>query len=407
MKARVGNKGIAELPGDWRWAQLGEICFEDRAIIDPVSEEARTLPYLGLEDVESNTGRITRRAEGSANTGISTSFRFSPGQVLYGKLRPYLNKVALPDFVGRCTTELIPLRPAPEIIPQYLAWLLRRPETIHAAMQEKTGSRMPRADMDSLLRMRVPVPPSNEQERIATGLNEQFAAVARARAAAQARLEAAEDVLCARVRCMFTTTGFQSHPRRLLREFAETCSGTTPSRNRPDYYEGTIPWVKTSELKDDPIADTEEHVTDLALRSCSLPALPSGTVLIAMYGQGQTRGRTALLSCVATTNQACFAVLPKPEVFDSRYLQIWFRHSYERLRRESEGRGGNQPNLNGVLLRSQEVPLPPLAVQKEIAESTLRASEHVTKLITALKAELAGIEALPAAILREAFEGNL
>jgi type I restriction enzyme S subunit len=80
---------------------------------------------------------------------------FDTHHVLYCKLRPYLNKVAVPDFVGRCSTELIPLLPKPDISREYLAWLLRRPQTVQAAMQERTGARMPRANMRYVLAQEV------------------------------------------------------------------------------------------------------------------------------------------------------------------------------------------------------------------------------------------------------------
>lgn len=144
------------------------------------------IPYIGLEDIERNTGRIFRdRPASHGDEGKSTAFLFDSRHVLYGKLRPYLNKVALPDFRGRCTTELIPLLPLEGLDREYLAWFLRRSETVDSAMREKTGSRMPRTNIKNLLRMEIPIPPLAEQKRIAAILNEQLAAVERARVAAE------------------------------------------------------------------------------------------------------------------------------------------------------------------------------------------------------------------------------
>src|SRR5580704_17304369 len=122
----------------------------------------------------------------------------------------------------------------------------------------------------------------------------------------------------------------QSTRRRLVRiaDVARTASGTTPSRARKDYWQpATVPWVKTGEIFFSPIHHTEESVSQLALAECSLPLLPSGTVLVAMYGQGKTRGQSAVLEVEATTNQACFAILPS-ETFVPEYLQYWLRLSY-------------------------------------------------------------------------------
>ena len=165
----------AVLPSGWRWESLGQLCRQDRIIIESGSQAAARRPYLGLEDIESNSGKILKKhSDVAIEEGISTTFAFGPDHVLFGKLRPYLNKVALPDYEGRCTTEIIPLLPADGVDRRYLAWLLRRQETVAEAMREKTGSRMPRADIDELLKLIMPLPPLSEQSRIATVLNEQM-----------------------------------------------------------------------------------------------------------------------------------------------------------------------------------------------------------------------------------------
>jgi len=178
-----------ELPAGWRWVKLGDVCKQDRQIIEPRSSQAKKLRYYSLEHIESGTGRILTVTEKQIESaGISTTFCFDRNHVLYGKLRPYLNKVALPEEPGRCTTELIPLRPNHLVDRIFLAWLLRRRETVEFAMQGKTGSRMPRADMDNILSLGVPLPPLVEQKRIATFLNDKLPSVGKVSAAVQSQL---------------------------------------------------------------------------------------------------------------------------------------------------------------------------------------------------------------------------
>jgi type I restriction enzyme S subunit len=169
---------------------IGELCVEDRNIVEPDSPLARRLPYLGLEHVESVTGRIIKgQLVASEDEGRSTTFHFDARHVLYGKLRPYLNKVALPDFEGRCTTELIPLLPQPHVSRNFLAWLLRRPQTVEAAMREKTGARMPRANMRHVLSLFVTVPALfEEQQRLAAEMDARMSQIAEARTACQEQL---------------------------------------------------------------------------------------------------------------------------------------------------------------------------------------------------------------------------
>jgi type I restriction enzyme S subunit len=115
------------------------------------------------------------------------------------------------------------------------------------------------------------IPSIAEQRRLAACLRGQMAEVERARAAVQAQLDAAQTLPAALLRAVFERGKW-----KWLRvdELAETCSGTTPSRTRQDFYGGKIPWVKTGELVDGIIHDTEEHITEIALRETSLRLLP-------------------------------------------------------------------------------------------------------------------------------------
>jgi type I restriction enzyme S subunit len=180
-----------ELPKRWSWVRLSDLCSQDRKIVEPGSELAKHLPYLSLEHIESNTGRILRQPSDLVkDEGQSTTFAFDHRHILYGKLRPYLNKVALPNFCGRCTTELIPFLPHPNVSRNYLGWLFRHPETVAFAMKEKTGSRMPRTKITALLSLQVALPDSlEEQERIADFLAHQMNSIERAKNACLEQLE--------------------------------------------------------------------------------------------------------------------------------------------------------------------------------------------------------------------------
>ena len=135
---------------------------------DPLTDE---LPFVGVENVAGGTGLLNFDTDSRIGGQKSTAFRFDRRHVLYGKLRPYLNKVAVPDFAGRCSTELVPLLPRDGVDRDYLAHLLRRKETVEFVMASVTGSRMPRADMKILVLMPVPFPSLDEQRRIAGILN--------------------------------------------------------------------------------------------------------------------------------------------------------------------------------------------------------------------------------------------
>jgi type I restriction enzyme S subunit len=193
-------------------------------------------------------------------------------------------------------------------------------------------------------------------------------------------------------------------PLRILADSAPTTSGSTPPRGNKRYWEpAEIHWVKTGEIAFAPITTTEESVSELALAECSLPLLPRKTVLVAMYGQGKTRGQSALLEIPATTNQACFAILPS-ETWIPEFLYYWLVANYQELRRLSQDRGGNQANLNGVLLRALRVPAPQRSEQLRIIQFIEPALAKMDELHMAHRGMRADLEQLPQRLLAGAFE---
>ena len=140
----------------WEAKRIGEICEQDRITYN--NERDGQLTFLGLEHIKKNTGDIVELSEEGVS-GKATTFVFDETHVLYGKLRPYLNKVVMPTFRGRCTTELIPYLPKPNIARCYLTYLLRSKTIVNTIVSNSTGTRMPRANLNFLERIKVGVPP--------------------------------------------------------------------------------------------------------------------------------------------------------------------------------------------------------------------------------------------------------
>ena len=387
------------LPQGWRWVRLGEVCEQDRRIVEPCSDVGAVLPYLSLEHVESNTGRILREpAERVQDEGKSTTFAFDSRHVLYGKLRPYLNKVALPDFAGRCTTEIIPLLPKNETDRHYLAWLLRRDETVNAAMRQRTGSRMPRVDMDDLLSLQIPLPPPEEQKRIAAILNEQMAAAERARAAAEARLEAAKALPAAYLRAVFSSPEAQQWPMRRLREVCEFLDSRRVPVNDSDRAKRTA-GKKESELFPYYGANGQVGWIDGYLFNEPL-------ILLAEDGGNfgsadrpiayDVRGRYWV-------NNHAHVLRPRDGVdFDFCLQALRIRPDVGDL-----VSGSTRAKLNQEIAASIPIPLPPLEEQKRIAAMLNEQTASAEQARKAIEQELDTVNKLPAALLRRAFNGEL
>ena len=148
-----------------------------------------------------------------------------------------------------------------------------------------------------------------------------------------------------------------------IEDIAQTSSGGTPSRAKREYYAGNIPWVKSSELKDNVIYETEEKITKEGLQNSSAKIFPKGTLLIAMYGA--TVGKTGILGIDAATNQAICAILPN-KTFDSNFLKSYIM--FRRSQLISMSSGGAQPNISQEIIRAFKIPLPSLQEQQKIAE---------------------------------------
>ena len=188
-----------------------------------------------------------------------------------------------------------------------------------------------------------------------------------------------------------------------LGEVFFTTSGGTPSRHNSSYYEGNIPWVKSGELDKGIIKETEENISEDAVKNSSAKIFPKGTLLIALYGA--TVGRLGILGIDSATNQAVCALIPYGE-----FLAKWFLFYYlmsQRSRLINRRFGGAQPNISQEIVRTYPVPLPPLAEQRRIVAEVERRLSVAREAEKAVEANLKRIARLRQAILKRAFEGKL
>ena len=181
----------------------------------------------------------------------------------------------------------------------------------------------------------------------------------------------------------------------------EIKTGATPSRKNSQYWQGgTIPWVKTTELKENVIKKTEECITQTGFNKSSVNMLPINTVLIAMYGQGKTRGMTGKLGIKATTNQACVAILPNNKA-NMDFIWYQLRLLYNDLR--ELGRGGNQPNLNTNLIKEFKLIFPKIELQNQFSDFV----KEIDKLKFEMEKSLKELENNFNSLMQKAFNGEL
>ncbi|MES9818924.1 MAG: restriction endonuclease subunit S [Candidatus Thiodiazotropha sp.] len=182
------------------------------------------------------------------------------------------------------------------------------------------------------------------------------------------------------------------HKRVVLGDIANISSGGTPSRSNPAYWNGNIPWVKTTQIQNCIInkTDVDEWITDEGLQKTSAKMISAGTILMAMYGQGKTRGQVSILNFDASINQACAAIDLKNGICRDFVYQSLLA-SYTRIRNMSNT--GGQENLSAGLIKEIPITLPPLPEQQAIADLLSiwdEAIEKIERLIQAKEANLKG-----------------
>lgn len=265
-------------------------------------------------------------------------------------------------------------------------------------------------------KIEIPLPPLHEQQRIVAKLDAVFGHLDRVRE----KLDRIPELL-KNFRQQVLTQAVTGELTREWREgkdlgqweeltlgdLFEVKTGGTPRRGVKEYYEGgTIPWVKSGLVKNELIFEADEFITELAIRDSNVKIFPVDTLLVAMYGEGKTRGQVGWLKIEATTNQAIAALVNETmPIYTRTYVFYYCLSQYNDIRAKAEG--GNQPNLNLSKIKEWEISVPPEEEQKEIVsriDSFFNIADKIESQYQSLKSK---IDQMPQAILAKAFRGGL
>jgi restriction endonuclease S subunit len=350
--------------------------------------EAGVERYVGLEHLDP--GVMTVRRWDSPEKVEAQKLRFQPGDVIFGRRRAYQKKVAMAEFEGICSAHALVLRARPELVhPDFLPVFLFSDHFLDRAVSISVGSLSPTVNWRDLKAQEFDFPPLDEQKRIADLLW----AIERHRLAVAA-LEPPMDL------CQVSLMEVDTVSYVTVADVVSIArAGATPSRSNKAFYGGDIPWLKSGEVTGDGISSTEETITDAALDDSSAWLVPAGATVVAMYGDGKTRGQVGRLSTSMATNQAVLALVPEKTKCDPDFLYYWLRSRQEALRKK--GAGAAQKNLNKSLVTSE--PFPDLDVRDQAA-----AVEQIIRLDRSKKlamAEVVALSELRSSFLAEIFGG--
>lgn len=455
-----GNDASTQLPEGWCGAVLSDV-----ARINPPKPSANALDgetlvsFVPMASVDAASGSIAEMKFGPfADLRAKSYTAFASNDVLFAKITPCMEngKIAIAKSlaagVGFGSTEFHVLRSNGAVLPEYLYYFMRQKQYRRLAENRMTGTvGQERVPAEFIAHSPIPLAPLNEQKRIvesveyhlhriegirrrATRLNEmlrRFRLSVLSHACkgeltvdwrnenpdaepAQVILDAlsrASDAKRKRSRGNEDIDGDDEHALPdtwawcAVGDISDVQLGGTPSRKDPSLWNGGISWVSSGEVANCRIRSTNETISARGLEESNAKLYPPSTVLIAMIGEGKTRGQSALLEIEASTNQNVAGLVFFSPRIVPEYVWMWALANYETSR--AKGRGGNQPALNGEKVRKLRVPLPPTDEQREIAARVNAALGKIDSLLQ----RVADIDVLASnlgeAVLARAFFGEL
>ena len=405
------------LPEGWATPSLLEVI---RPITEKIEPHTRPdVPYLSLEHLESNTNRII--GHGVASDVKSTKSVFHPGDVLYGKLRPYLNKVVIPDREGICSTDILVFRPPTGLMSQWLMWFLSLPDVVQFATDHQKGLNLPRISFGELATLKLPLPPLAEQERIVEKLE---VLIARMRSVQQ-RLFDVPNILKHFRQTVLThaCSGTLTEDWRgtdvvdedtglpqdwLQRPLSELCTAFQYGSSQKSDETGEVPVLRMGNLQDGRI-DWSNLKFSSDEAEIDKYSLEPNTVLFNRTNSPELVGKTAIYRGERPAIFAGYLIrlVHGPEV-DPEYLNLCLNEQAFReycMRVKSDG--VSQSNINAKKLAAYKMLQPPIAEQQEI----VRRVNDLFVLADSIEQRVAEAttrtESMTQSILARAFHGEL
>lgn len=352
------ERPLAELPDGWSTQPLSKLCCELVERVDPAGMNGKLSGlYVGLEHMGQGTGQLD--GVGNAAAVVSQKSRFHGGDILFGKLRPNLRKVARPDFGGVCSTDIIVLRAKATADPAFIFQLLQSDPLITHAVATAAGTKMPRTHARSLLSFKVAAPPLHEQRRIAEVLRSVDEAITAADAVIRGLQTAASEIAQrafsdpddVELDCDVTTFG----------DLFDIKGGNQPPKSS-FVYQPKEGYVRLLQIRDFESDDKPAYISEESTSArCA-----EDDILIARYGASVGR---ILTGKAGAYNVALTKIVFRNDRIVRRYAYHWLRSEYFQSRIKAVSNRSAQAGFNKEDLFPTKIALPRLPAQAEVAEA--------------------------------------
>ena len=393
-----GNPWVREIPGDWFEKKL-------RYLVELRGEKSVTTDYkkyVGLENIMSQTGQYVQTG---IEVDLTENLTFEIGDILFGKLRPYLRKYWRAEFSGTASSEFVIIKGS-SLNLNFLFWAIQSDSFINDVDSSTYGSKMPRASWEYMKNIKLPFPESiEEQAKIADFLDKKVAQLDKVKSLLEEQIKTLEDYRQSLIYETVTKGLDKNAPLKdsgvdwigqipegwgtgKIKYYAEISAGSTPDRTNELFWNGDIPWMASGEVNQGVVTHTAEKITKLGLRNTSTKLLSKGTVMLALNGQGKTKGTAAILNIETASNQSLASFDVNNEVVNGYYLYYYFVSSYSNIRGL---KGEDRDGLNLKLVSNIEIPLPNIDEQLKIADFLDKKTEQINHMIAIKKEQIENI----------------
>lgn len=285
-----------------------------------------------------------------------------------------------------------------ELNPEYVAYYFMSPQFQLAKEKFTHGFKVVEIKPSDIAKIKISYPDKKEQEQVVAIINSKFSKIDQLRHNSEIALEEAKALYMSTLNN--TMMELDTFRNKKIGEIFKTYSGGTPLKSHPEFYlNGNIPWLQSGEINKKYIFSTEKYITDVGLRNSSAKYYPVNTVLVAMYGA--TAGQVGILKTEATSNQAICGILPDNQ-FMPEFVYYWFLNIQKKL--VALARGGAQPNISQVKIKSMPIPVVPLSVQHDIVDKLNSIETNILKLEDNYNKITSELLLLKQSILREIFD---
>ena len=393
-----GNPWVREIPSDWFEKKL-------RYLVKLRGEKSVTTDYkkyVGLENIMSQTGQYVQTG---IEVDLTENLTFEVGDILFGKLRPYLRKYWRAEFSGTASSEFVIIKGS-SLNLNFLFWAIQSDSFINDVDSSTYGSKMPRASWEYMKNIKLPFPESiEEQTQIADFLDKKVAQLDKVKSLLEEQIKTLEDYRRSLIYETVTKGLDKTVPLKdsgvdwigqipegwrtgKIKYYAEISAGSTPDRTNELFWNGDIPWMASGEVNQGVVTHTAEKITKLGLRNTSTKLLSKGTVMLALNGQGKTKGTAAILNIESASNQSLASFDVNNEVVNGYYLYYYFVSNYSNIRGL---KGEDRDGLNLKLVSNIEIPLPNIDEQLKIADFLDKKTEQINQMIAIKKEQIENI----------------